>query len=202
MNITPLSIPDVMIVEPERFSDQRGFFSETYNRRALAERGIELEFVQDSHSLSGRKGTIRGLHYQSPPFAQAKLIRVVRGSILDVAVDLRRGSPTYAGHVAAVISARAWNQILVPIGFAHGFCTLEPDTEIVYKVTQYYAPEHDRGVLWNDPDLAIEWPVADEMAVLSAKDRFQPRLRDVVSPFVHAEMAQDQPARELLTRSP
>jgi dTDP-4-dehydrorhamnose 3,5-epimerase len=202
MNITPLSIPDVRIVEPQRFSDQRGFFSETYNRRALAERGIELEFVQDSHSLSGRKGTIRGLHYQSPPFAQAKLIRVVRGSILDVAVDLRRGSPTYARHVAAVISARAWNQILVPIGFAHGFCTLEPDTEIVYKVTQYYAPEHDRGILWNDPDLGIEWPVTDEMAVLSAKDRSQPRLRDVVSPFVHAEMAQDQPARELLKSSP
>jgi dTDP-4-dehydrorhamnose 3,5-epimerase len=201
MNITPLSIPDVRIVEPQRFSDQRGFFSETYNRRALAERGIELEFVQDSHSLSGRKGTIRGLHYQSPPFAQAKLIRVVRGSILDVAVDLRRGSPTYARHVAAVISARAWNQILVPIGFAHGFCTLEPDTEIVYKVTQYYAPEHDRGILWNDPDLGIEWPVTDEMAVLSAKDRSQPRLRDVVSPFVHAEMAQDQPARELLKSS-
>jgi dTDP-4-dehydrorhamnose 3,5-epimerase len=201
MNITPLSIPDVRIVEPQRFSDQRGFFSETYNRRALAERGIELEFVQDSHSLSGRKGTIRGLHYQSPPFAQAKLIRVVRGSILDVAVDLRRGSPTYARHVAAVISARAWNQILVPIGFAHGFCTLEPDTEIVYKVTQYYAPEHDRGILWNDPDLGIEWPVTDEMAVLSAKDRSQPRLRDVVSPFVHAEMAQDQAARELLKSS-
>jgi dTDP-4-dehydrorhamnose 3,5-epimerase len=202
MNVTPLSIPDVMILEPERFSDERGFFSETYNRRALAERGIELEFVQDSHSLSGRKGTIRGLHYQSPPFAQAKLIRVVRGSILDVAVDLRRGSPTYARHVAAVISARAWNQILVPIGFAHGFCTLEPDTEIVYKVTQYYAPEHDRGILWNDPDLGIEWPVPDEVAVLSAKDRRQPRLRDVVSPFVHAEMAQDQPARDLVKRSP
>ena len=122
MNITPLSIPDVMIVEPERFSDQRGFFSETYNRRALAERGIELEFVQDSHSLSGRKGTIRGLHYQSPPFAQAKLIRVVRGSILDVAVDLRRGSPTYARHVAAVISAapgiRSWSRSGLPTGSA------------------------------------------------------------------------------------
>jgi dTDP-4-dehydrorhamnose 3,5-epimerase len=205
MNVTPLSIPDVMIVEPERFSDQRGFFSETYNRRALAERGIELEFVQDSHSLSRPKGTIRGLHYQSPPFAQAKLVRVVRGSILDVAVDLRRGSPTYARHVAAVISARAWNQILIPIGFAHGFCTLEPDTEIVYKVTQYYSPEHDLGILWNDPELGIEWPVADELAVLSAKDRCQPRLRDIVSPFVHSEAPQDSggaPARELLKRPP
>jgi dTDP-4-dehydrorhamnose 3,5-epimerase len=205
MNITPLSIPDVMIVEPERFSDERGFFSETYNRRALAARGIELEFVQDSHSRSGPMGTIRGLHYQSPPFAQAKLVRVVRGSILDVALDIRRGSPTYGRHVAAVISARAWNQMLIPIGFAHGFCTLEPDTETVYKVTQYYAPEHDLGILWNDPDLGIEWPVADDVAVLSAKDRRHPRLREVVSPFLHPEALRGQagvPARAPLTRSP
>jgi dTDP-4-dehydrorhamnose 3,5-epimerase len=205
MNITPLSIPDVMILQPERFSDARGFFSETYNRRALAERGIELDFVQDSHSLSGPKGTIRGLHYQSPPFAQAKLVRVARGSIFDVAVDIRRGSPTYGKHVAAVISARAWNQILIPIGFAHGFCTLEPDTETVYKVTEYYAPEHDLGILWNDPDLGIEWPVPDAMAVLSAKDQRQSRLRDVVSPFVHSEAPRDPggaSARAPLKRSP
>jgi dTDP-4-dehydrorhamnose 3,5-epimerase len=186
MKITPLSIPDVMILEPERFSDQRGFFSETYNRRALAHCGIELEFVQDSHSMSRPKGTIRGLHYQSPPFAQNKLVRVVRGSILDVAVDLRQGSPSYGRHVAAVISAEAWNQILVPIGFAHGFCTLEADTEIVYKVTNYYSPEHDRGILWSDADLGIEWPVADETAVLSPKDRALPRFSAIVSPFVHA----------------
>jgi dTDP-4-dehydrorhamnose 3,5-epimerase len=150
-------------------------------------------------------GTIRGLHYQSPPFAQAKLVRVVRGSILDVALDIRRGSPTYGRHVAAVISARAWNQMLIPIGFAHGFCTLEPDTETVYKVTQYYAPEHDLGILWNDPDLGIEWPVADDVAVLSAKDRRHPRLREVVSPFLHAEALRGQagvPARAPLTRSP
>jgi dTDP-4-dehydrorhamnose 3,5-epimerase len=185
MNVTPLSIPDVLILEPERFSDRRGFFSETYNRRVLAKHGIELDFVQDSHSLSGPKGTVRGLHFQAPPFAQDKLIRVVRGSIHDVAVDLRVGSPTYGRHVAAVISARAWNQILVPIGFAHGFCTLEPDTEIVYKVTNYYSPEHDRGVLWSDPDLGIEWPVLEETAVLSPRDRNLPRLRDIVSPFVH-----------------
>jgi dTDP-4-dehydrorhamnose 3,5-epimerase len=185
MNVTPLSIPDVLILEPERFSDRRGFFSETYNRRVLAKHGIELDFVQDSHSLSGPKGTVRGLHFQAPPFAQDKLIRVVRGSIHDVAVDLRVGSPTYGRHVAAVISARAWNQILVPIGFAHGFCTLEPDTEIVYKVTNYYSPEHDRGVLWSDPDLGIEWPVLEETAVLSSRDRDLPRLRDIVSPFVH-----------------
>jgi dTDP-4-dehydrorhamnose 3,5-epimerase len=192
MNVTPLSIPDVMILEPERFSDRRGFFSETYNRRVLARHGIELDFVQDSHSLSGPRGTVRGLHFQAPPFAQDKLIRVVRGSIHDVAVDLRVGSPTYGRHVAAVISARAWNQILVPIGFAHGFCTLEPDTEIVYKVTDYYSPEHDRGILWSDPDLGIEWPVLEDTAVLSPKDRNLPRLRDMVSPFVHARSREDR----------
>jgi dTDP-4-dehydrorhamnose 3,5-epimerase len=187
MNVISLSIPEVKILEPERFGDQRGFFSETYNRRTLAERGVELEFVQDNHSLSRPKGTIRGLHYQSPPFAQAKLVRVVRGSILDVAVDLRQGSPTYGEHVAAVISAQAWNQILIPIGFAHGFCTLEADTEIIYKVTNYYSPEHERGVLWNDPDLGIEWPASEEAFLLSPKDRGMPRLSDIVSPFAYAE---------------
>lgn len=192
MNVTPLRIPDVKLLEPERFGDQRGFFSETYNRRAFAERGIDLEFVQDSHSLSRSKGTVRGLHYQSPPCAQDKLVRVVRGSILDVAVDLRRGSPTYGRHVAAVISAQAWNQILIPVGFAHGFCTLEADAEIVYKVTNYYSPEHDQGILWNDSDLGIEWPVSEETAVLSPKDRGLPRLRDVVAPFVYAASRPDQ----------
>jgi dTDP-4-dehydrorhamnose 3,5-epimerase len=191
MKITPLSIPDVMILEPERFTDQRGFFSETYSRRALADCGIELEFVQDSHSLSRPKGTIRGLHYQSPPFAQDKLVRVVRGSILDVAVDLRRGSPSYGRHVATVLSAEAWTQVLVPIGFAHGFCTLEADTEIIYKVTNYYSPEHDGGILWRDADLGIEWPVPDETAVLSPKDRSLPRLSTIISPFVHAASRQD-----------
>jgi dTDP-4-dehydrorhamnose 3,5-epimerase len=185
MNVTPLSIPDVKILEPERFGDQRGFFSETYNRRTLAGLGIELEFVQDNHSLSRSKGTIRGLHYQSPPFAQDKLVRVIRGSILDVAVDLRQGSPTYGRHVAAVISAKAWNQILVPVGFAHGFCTLEADTETIYKVTNYYSAEHDQGVLWNDPDLEINWPVAEEKSVVSPKDRCLPRLSDIASPFAY-----------------
>jgi dTDP-4-dehydrorhamnose 3,5-epimerase len=187
MNVTPLSIPDVKILEPERFDDERGFLSETYNRRALAERGIELDFVQDNHSMSRWKGTIRGLHYQSPPFAQDKLVRVIRGSILDVAVDLRRGSPTYGKHVAAVISAIAWNQILIPVGFAHGFCTLETDTEIIYKVTNYYSSEHDRGVLWEDLDLGIEWPVSKLTPVVSPKDRSLPRLCEIVSPFAYAE---------------
>ena len=190
MNVTPLSIPDVKILAPERFGDERGFVSETYNRRRLADSGIELNFVQDNHSLSGPKGTIRGLHFQSPPFAQDKLIRVVHGSILDVAVDLRRGSPSYGKHVAAVISAKAWNQILVPIGFAHGFCTLEADTEIIYKVTNYYSPEHDQGILWNDPELGIEWPVSAETCVLSPKDRRLPRLSEIVSPFTYAASGQ------------
>lgn len=205
MNITPLSIPEVKLLEPKRFGDQRGFFSETYNRRALAECGIDLEFVQDNHSLSRSKGTIRGLHYQSPPFAQDKLIRVVRGSILDVAVDLRQGSPTYGEHVAAVISAKAWNQILIPIGFAHGFCTLEPDTEIIYKVTNYYSSEHDRGILWDDPELGIEWPVAGEAVVLSPKDRSLPLFSEITSPFAYAASPRE-PAKLLasqpLKRSP
>ena len=185
MRVAPLSIADVKILQPERFGDERGFFSETYNRRTLAEHGIELEFVQDSHSLSRPKGTVRGLHFQSLPFAQDKLVRAARGSILDVAVDLRLGSPTYGKHVTAVISANAWNQMLIPIGFAHGFCTLEADTEIIYKTTNYYSPEHDHGVWWKDPDLAIEWPVPAEEAVLSAKDRRLPRLSEIVSPFTY-----------------
>jgi dTDP-4-dehydrorhamnose 3,5-epimerase len=152
----------------------------------LAERGIDVDFVQDNHSLSRLKGTVRGLHYQAPPFAQHKLVRVVRGSVLDVAVDLRLGSPTYGAHVAAVISAEAWNQILVPIGFAHGFCTLEPDTEVIYKVTDYYSPEHDHGILWNDPELGIAWPVSEAAAVLSPRDRRLPRLKEIASPFVYA----------------
>lgn len=185
MNVKPLSIPDVKILEPARFGDRRGFLSEVYNRQTLAQLGIELEFVQDNQSLSRPKGTIRGLHYQSPPFAQDKLVRVIRGSILDVAVDLRRGSPTYGNHVTAVISAEAWNQILVPVGFAHGFCTLDVDTEIIYKVTNYYSAEHDQGILWNDPDLKIDWPVSEETSVLSPKDRWLPRLGDIVSPFTY-----------------
>ncbi len=185
MDIERLAIPDVLILKPARFGDARGFFSETYNRRRLAGLGVglDVEFVQDNHSLSAEVGTVRGLHFQTPPHAQAKLIRVVRGAILDVAVDLRRGSPTYGRHVAAEISAAAGNQIFVPVGFAHGFCTLEPDTEVIYKVTDYYAPDCDKGVLWNDPDLGISWPVAAEAAILSDKDRRQPRLGELPEIF-------------------
>jgi len=183
VNCTETSIPDVKVLTPRKFGDDRGFLSETYNKLTLAELGIDLEFVQDNHSLSVPRGTIRGMHFQIPPFAQDKLVRVVRGAILDVAVDLRRSSPTYGRHVAVEISAEQWNQVLVPIGFAHGFCSLEPDTEVIYKVTNYYSPEHDRGVLWSDPALGIEWPVSAEAAFLSDKDTSWPPLADLPAVF-------------------
>lgn len=181
MDIERLAIPDVLILKPPRFGDSRGFFSETYNRRRLAalDPALDVDFVQDNQSLSAERGTVRGLHFQTPPHAQAKLVRVVRGAILDVAVDLRHGSPTYGRHVSAEISADAWNQIFVPVGFAHGFCTLEPNTEVIYKVTDYYAPECDKGVLWNDAALGIGWPVDGDAAVLSDKDRRHPRLAEL-----------------------
>ncbi len=177
--VEPLAIPDVKIVRPKKFGDARGFFSETYSAAAFAEAGISDVFVQDNHSFSAAAGTVRGLHFQRNPRAQAKLVRVTRGRILDVAVDLRRSSPTYGKWVAAEISAEAWNQIYVPVGFAHGFCTLEPDTEIAYKVTDTYAPAEDGGVFWQDGDLAINWPIAPDQAILSDKDRVLPRLRDL-----------------------
>ena len=183
VTVESLAIPDVKILRPKKHGDARGFFSETYSQRALAEAGIDLTFVQDNHAFSAAKGTMRGLHFQTAPFAQDKLVRVIRGSILDVAVDLRRASPTYGKHVAAVISAQAWNQILVPVGFAHGLLTLEADTEVLYKVTNYYSPQHDLGLLWNDPALAIAWPVTEADAILSAKDKVQPRLADLPAYF-------------------
>ena len=183
IEIKSLEIPDVKVIKTKKFADHRGFFSETYNAREFAEAGIDLRFVQDNHTLSTKSGTVRGLHFQGHPFAQDKLIRVVKGRIFDVAVDLRRSSSTFGKWVAAELSAAKWNQILVPIGFAHGACTLEPDTELIYKVTNYYSASHDFGVLWNDPDLAITWPVEESAAVLLDKDKKQPRLRDVVHLF-------------------
>ncbi|MBP2294388.1 dTDP-4-dehydrorhamnose 3,5-epimerase [Azospirillum rugosum] len=179
MDVTALAIPDVKIIRPKKFGDHRGFFSETYSKKAFEAAGLHYDFVQDNQSLSAEVGTVRGLHFQLPPFAQDKLVRVVRGAILDVAVDIRRGSPTFGQHVSAVISAEEWNQIFVPIGFAHGFCTLEPNTEVVYKVTNFYSAAHDRGLLWNDPDLGIDWPVATDKALLSDKDLKHPRLAEL-----------------------
>ena len=183
MQVQPLTIPDVKVLISRKFDDRRGFFSEVYSRRTLADAGIDTDFVQDNHSLSARKGTVRGLHFQTPPHAQDKLVRVVRGAVFDVAVDLRRSSPTYGRHVSVVLSAEAWNQILVPVGFAHGFMTLEPDTEVVYKVSDYYAPDHDTGLLWNDPALDIRWPIPENEAALSDKDRRQPGFAGFVTPF-------------------
>lgn len=183
MEVEQLAIPDVKLIHPKRFGDTRGFFSEVYSKSALAKAGIAMEFVQDNHSRSARKGTIRGLHYQTLPFGQDKLVRVTRGSILDVAVDLRRASPTYGKYVSAVISAENWTQILVPIGFAHGFCTLEDDTEVLYKVSNVYSPANDGGVIWNDPDIGIDWPLDGAEPVLSDKDGKLPRLRDLPALF-------------------
>ncbi|ABC24634.1 dTDP-4-dehydrorhamnose 3,5-epimerase [Rhodospirillum rubrum] len=185
VEVTHLDIAEVKILRPAKFGDDRGFFSETYNKVALAEVGITLEFIQDNHSFSAKAGTVRGLHFQTPPFAQDKLIRVVRGALFDVAVDLRVGSPTYGQSVSAVISAAAWNQILIPAGFAHGLCTIEPDTEVLYKVSAPYSPDHDKGLLWNDPALGIEWPVSPGAAILSDKDARQPVLADLPAYFTY-----------------
>ena len=183
LDVQPLEIPEVKILSPKKHGDSRGFFSETYNKQTFAEAGIVLDFVQDNHSLSPQVGTLRGLHYQGHPFAQDKLVRVVSGRILDVAVDLRRQSPTFGKWVAAEVSAEKWNQILIPIGFAHGICTLEPNTQLIYKVTNYYSPRHDFGIRWNDPDLAITWPFPEDGLLLSDKDKKQPFFKDVMSGF-------------------
>jgi len=183
LDVQPTGIPDVKIVTPQRFGDHRGFFSETYNRQRFAEAGICEEFVQDNHSLSAASGTVRGLHFQSRPYAQTKLIRVVRGRILDVAVDIRRSSPTYGKHVAVELSAENGCQLFVPVGFAHGFCTLEPDTEILYKVSAFYSAAHDHGLAFDDPALGIAWPIPPGQAILSDKDRKHPRLAELPSFF-------------------
>lgn len=167
--IRPTRLDGVLEIVPARFGDARGFFSETYNAARLASSGIDLTFVQDNHSLSARRGVLRGLHYQLPPRAQDKLVRVVRGAIFDVAVDIRRGSPTFAQWVGVELSAEKWNQLLVPKGFAHGFVTLTENTEVVYKVTDYYSPEYDRSIRYDDPQIAINWPLASDLQ-LSDKD--------------------------------
>jgi dTDP-4-dehydrorhamnose 3,5-epimerase len=174
-----LTIPDVVLVEPQKFGDERGYFMETF-RQSLFEEGVaSVKFVQANQSLSRDAGTVRGLHFQLAPEAQGKLVSCVTGAIFDVAVDLRTGSPTYGQHVSAELSSENGRQLWIPEGFAHGFCTLKPMTTVSYKVTAYYASHLDKGILWNDPALAISWPVDAENAILSAKDRIQPALADL-----------------------
>ena len=184
MEIRTFDIPGVTLLMPRRFADARGFFCETWNERAFRESVADVGFVQDNTSLSVARGTVRGLHFQKPPFAQGKLVQVLRGAILDVAVDIRSGSPTFGCHVATRLDAETGHQLWIPTGFLHGFCTLEENTQVAYKVTQYYSAAHDAGVVWNDPDLNIRWPVSAADAVLSDKDRQLPRLRELPELFV------------------
>ena len=183
LDVHSLAIPDVKLIRTPRFSDARGYFCETFQRAHFAAHGLESDFLQDNQSSSDRPGTVRGLHFQRPPFAQAKLVRVLRGSIFDVAVDLRRSSPSFGRHVAVELSSEGDEQLLVPAGFAHGFCTLEPDTVVFYKVDQVYSAAHDGGVNWADSAFGIEWPVASAEAILSEKDRGLPMLADLAPVF-------------------
>jgi len=183
MRVEETAIPAVKIVTPKKHGDARGFFSEVYNKSEWSGAGLNFEFVQDNHSFSAAVGTLRGLHFQAAPVGQNKLIRVARGRILDVAVDIRRSSPTFGRHVAVELSAANWRQLLIPIGFAHGFVTLEPDTEVLYKTTANYSAAHDRGLAWDDPDVDVEWPLPAGGPVLSEKDRRWPRLKEAEDLF-------------------
>ncbi|MFG1395459.1 dTDP-4-dehydrorhamnose 3,5-epimerase [Roseixanthobacter pseudopolyaromaticivorans] len=183
-SFTPLAIPEVILVVPPRFKDPRGYFSETYVEARYSANGITSRFIQDNESLSVPVGTIRGLHFQAPPFAQAKLVRVIAGAVFDVAVDIRKGSPTYGRWVGATLTAEKGEQLFIPHGFAHAFCTIEPDSKVAYKVDGSYSRESEGGIAWDDPDLAIEWPASDPL--LSDKDREWPRLKDYDSPFTYA----------------
>lgn len=176
-------MPDVKMIRHQVFSDERGCFSETYNQKAFSLAGIDSVFVQDNISVSTTKRTLRGLHFQTPPFAQEKLVRVVRGRALDVAVDIRRNSPTYGRYVSSMLSAEACNQILIPVGFAHGVITVEDDTEISYKVSNFYSAEHDEGLKWDDPMIAIDWGLAGGEPILSEKDQRHPYLKDLPDYF-------------------
>ncbi|QRG05084.1 dTDP-4-dehydrorhamnose 3,5-epimerase [Xanthobacter dioxanivorans] len=182
---TPLALPDVILATPRRHGDARGYFCETYVQPLYAANGIACAFVQDNESLSALPGTVRGLHLQAPPFAQAKLVRVLSGAIFDVAVDVRAGSPTHGQWVGARLTADGGEQLFIPHGFAHGFCTLAPDTRVAYKVDAVYDKASERGIVWNDPDIAIDWTFGHGDAILSDKDRILPRLKDFDSPFVY-----------------
>ena len=182
MELQALPLVGLVSVQPKRHGDGRGFFAETYNRERYMASGLNTNFVQDNHSVSTAVGTLRGLHFQSPPHAQAKLVRCGRGAIFDVAVDIRRGSPTYGRWVGEVLSEENGKQLFIPEGFAHGFVTLEPNSEIVYKCSDYYAPETEGSLRWDDPDIGIEWPLTGD-PVLSEKDAIAPFLADFESPF-------------------
>jgi dTDP-4-dehydrorhamnose 3,5-epimerase len=176
MQIDRFEIPDILLLKPSKHDDDRGFFSETFREDVLAEHGIETAFVQDNHVFSARKGVVRGLHFQIPPRAQGKLIRCTRGAILDVGVDIRVGSPTFGRHLAVELSAVNWLQLWIPPGFAHGYITLQDHSEVIYKVTDYYSPDCDRGIAWDDPALEIDWRFSRAEVTLSEKDQKQPRL--------------------------
>lgn len=179
MDVRGFDIEGPLLFRPKRHGDERGFFSEVFRADIFEAHAGKIAFVQDNHSLSAAKGTLRGLHYQAPPAAQGKLVRVARGVVLDVAVDIRRNSPSFGRHIAVELSAENWGQLWVPPGFLHGFCTLADQTEFLYKVTSYYSAAHDGGVIWNDPDIGIQWPFSEENLTLSAKDKIAPRLRDL-----------------------
>ncbi|SDW99265.1 dTDP-4-dehydrorhamnose 3,5-epimerase [Ruegeria halocynthiae] len=183
MDLVPLAIQEIKLITPKRFGDHRGFFSETYNLDSFTACGIDTVFVQDNHSLSGTSGTIRGLHFQSPPKAQAKLVRCGHGRLFDVAVDIRKGSPTFGRWVGEELSFENGRMMLVPAGFAHGFMTLEPDTEIIYKCSEVYAPETEGAIRWDDPDIGIIWPLDMAEPQLSDKDSVAPFLREIETPF-------------------
>lgn len=182
MQVLKTGLPGIVIIEPARFGDDRGFFSESWNRRRMAEAGLDIDFVQDNHSLSRQAGTLRGLHFQSPPHAQAKLVRCGRGALFDVAVDIRHGSPTYGQWTGVELSFENGRQLFVPEGFLHGFVTRQPETEVIYKCSDYYAPDCDGAVRFDDPDLGIDWGL-DGDPVLSDKDAAAPRLRDLPAYF-------------------
>lgn len=178
MKLLPTRLPDVIEIQPTRHGDDRGWFSELYRRDVLRAAGLDIDFVQDNESFSAPAGTLRGIHYQLAPFVQVKLVRVIRGSIVDLAVDLRRSSPTFGEHVLVTLTAEAGNQLLVPAGFGHAFCTLEPDTQVCYKVTAVYSPESERSVRWDDPTLAIPWSLDGTTPTLSGRDAAAPLLAD------------------------
>jgi dTDP-4-dehydrorhamnose 3,5-epimerase len=180
-------LPSVRVLSPVCHRDERGFFSEVWREDALARAGISSRFVQENHARSRAAGIVRGMHFQIGRAAQAKLIRCPRGSVFDVAVDIRRGSPSFGRHFATVLSEENWKQLYVPIGFAHGYCTLAPDSEVIYKVSAYYDPQSERGLAWDDPALAISWPVSADAAMLTQRDRQWPRLRELADCFSYAE---------------